>query len=373
MLSLRALNRAMLERQLPLRRRRMPALAAVEHLVGLQAQLPNPPYIGLWTRLEGFAVGELSQLVHDRKVVRAVLLRATQHLTAAPDFLSLRPLLQPVLDRGRQAAMGRLTAGMDLAELAATGRELLRGRTLTRPQLRALLAERWPDRDPDALAWSVQYLVPLVHVPPGITWRTGGVVRSALAEDWLGRPPPGAPSTDGLIRRYLAAFGPATVADVQTRSGLRRLDVALARLRPELRVFHDEAGRELFDLPDAPRPDQRTPVPPRFLPEFDNLLVAHADRGRIMTDEHRRRVITGSLVRATVLVDGFVRGTWTIKRERGAATLTVELFAPLPADDQATVAEEGARLLAFTSPDADVHQIRFTPAGAPGTHRTSLR
>jgi DNA glycosylase AlkZ-like len=173
-LSLRALNRAMLERQLLLRRRRMPALAAVEHLVGLQAQLPNPPYIALWTRLEGFAVGELSQLVHDRKVVRAVLLRATQHLTAAPDFLSLRPLLQPVLDRGRQAAMGRLTAGMDLAELAATGRELLRGRTLTRPQLRALLAERWPDRDPDALAWSVQYLVPLVHVPPGITWRTGG-------------------------------------------------------------------------------------------------------------------------------------------------------------------------------------------------------
>jgi hypothetical protein len=372
-LSLRALNRATLERQLLLRRRRMPALAAVHHLGGLQAQLPNSPYIGLLARLDGFAVEELSRLIHDREVVRAVLLRATQHLSTAADFLSLRPLLQPVLDRGRQAAMGRLTAGVDLAELAATGRALLRGRTLTRPQLRALLAERWPDRDPDALAWSVQYLVPLVHVPPGITWRTGGVVRCALAEDWLGRPLPESPSMDSLIHRHLAAFGPATTADMQTWSGLRRLDAAVERLRPQLRVHRDEAGRELFDLPGAPLPDEDIPAPPRFLPEFDNLMIAHADRTRVMTGAHRRRVITGSMVRATLLVDGFVRGTWTIKRERSTATLTVELFAPLAAHDQASVAEEGARLLTFTSPDADDHQIRFTPAGKPGTQRTSLR
>jgi hypothetical protein len=372
-LSLRARNRATLERQLLLRRRRLPALAAVEHLGGLQAQLPNPPYIGLWTRLEGFTVEELSQLIHDRKVVRAVLLRATQHLVAAPEFLSLRALLQPALDRGRQAAMGRFTQGMDPAELAATGQELLRGRTLTRTQLRALLAERWPDRDPDALAWSVQYLVPLVHVPPGVTWRTGGAIRSTLAEDWLGRPLAAAPPMEGLIRRYLAAFGPATVADVQTWSGLRRRESAVERLRPQLLVFHDEAGGELFDLPGAPLPDEATPAPPRFLPEFDNLMVAYADRTRVMTGEQRRRVITGSLVRATVLVDGFVRGTWTIKRERDAATLTVELFEPLPAHERAAVRREGARLLAFTSPDAGVHEIRFVPAGEPGTHRSSLR
>jgi hypothetical protein len=223
------------------------------------------------------------------------------------------------------------------------------------------------------LAWSVQYLVPLVHVPPGITWRTGGVVRCALAEDWLGRPLPEAPSMDGLIHRHLAAFGPATTADMQTWSGLRRLDADVERLRPQLRVHRDEAGRELFDLPGAPLPDEDIPAPPRFLPEFDNLMVAHADRTRVMTDAHRRRVITGSMVRATLLVDGFVRGTWTIKRERSTATLTVELFAPLAAHDQASVAEEGARLLTFTSPDADDHQIRFIPAGKPGTQRTSLR
>ncbi|HET6212669.1 MAG TPA: crosslink repair DNA glycosylase YcaQ family protein, partial [Micromonosporaceae bacterium] len=195
----RTLNRATLDRQLPLRRHDIPALDAVRHLVGLQAQLPNPPYLGLWTRLADFAHEELSALIHDRQVVRAVVLRATQHLVTAPDFLFLRPLLQPVLDRGRQAAMGRATAGMDLAELAEVGRSLLGNTTLTRPQIRELLAQRWPDRSAEALSWSVQYLLPLVSVPPGITWRKGGVPSAALGEYWLGRPVLADPSPVELV------------------------------------------------------------------------------------------------------------------------------------------------------------------------------
>lgn len=354
----RALNRATLERQLLLRRADLPADAAIERLVALQAQETNEPYIGLWARLAGFRHEALTRLLHERRVVRSSLLRGTQHLATADDYLWLRPLLQPALDRGRQAAFGRRTAGLDLAELAAAGRALLQGRNLTRPQLRALLAERWPDRDPQALAWSVQALVPLVHPPPNGTWGSGGATPFALAEDWLGRPLAASPSPEELVRRYLAAFGPASVMDVQAWSGLTRLREVVERLRPRLRVFRDEAGRELYDLPDAPLPDPGTPAPPRLLPMFDNLMVAYADRTRVMTDEHRRRVCVGAVVAATALVDGRVRGTWRIERQGETAVLLVELFEPLAAVDGAALAEEGARLLGFAAEGA-AHDVRL--------------
>lgn len=275
--------------------------------------------------------------------------------------------MQPVLDRGRQGAFGRDTAGLDPAELAAAARALLRGRTLTRPQLGRLLAEHgraagWGERDPRALAWSVQCLVPVVHVPPNGTWGRGGATPFTLAEEWLDSPPEAEPSpgrTAEMVLRYLTAFGPAGVRDVQTWSGLTRLGDVLERLRPDLRVFHDEDGNELFDVPDGPLPAPATPAPPRFLPDFDNLMVAHARRARIMTDEHRRLVISGSLVRATLLVDGFVRGVWTVGRDGDAATLTVRLFEPLSAEDTAAVTAEGERLLAFAAPDAPGHHVRF--------------
>ncbi|MBC6457411.1 winged helix DNA-binding domain-containing protein [Actinomadura sp. HBU206391] len=378
----------------------MPALEAVRHLVGLQAQLPDPPYIGLWTRLAGFRQDALTRLLFDRQVVRSSVLRGTQHLVAAQDFPWLRPLMQPALDRGRQAAFGRSTAGLDLAELTAVGRALLAGRTLTRPRLGELLAEHgraagWGERDPQALAWSVQCLVPLIHAPPNGTWGKGGATPFMLAEDWLGRPvrsadqlvrrpqsPPESPldgsdgspdggpdggadggpadSTERMIRRYLAAFGPASVKDMQVWSGLTRLNATVERLRPHLRVFRAETGMELFDLPGAPLPDPETPVPVRFLPAFDNLMVAHHERDRVMTEEHRRRVISGSLVRATVLVDGFVRGVWALERGRRTATLVIEPFEPLSHGDLAAVADEGTRLLAFAAADTAAHDVRFT-------------
>jgi Winged helix DNA-binding domain len=355
----RALNRAALERQWLLRRRHATALAAVEHLVGLQAQSPNPPYVGLWSRLADFGHDELTRLLYDRSVVRSSVVRGTQHLVSAADFRWLRPLMQPALDRGRKAAFGRHTAGLDLAELADVSRDLLAGRTLTRTELRERLAERWPDRDSNALAWSVQTLVPLVHTPPNGTWGRGGATPFILAEEWLGEPLTGSPSVEDLIRRYLTAFGPATVKDMQQWSGLTRLRAVVKELVPGLRTFRDEAGQELFDVPDGPLPDPGTPAPVRFLPEFDNLMVAYADRARLMDDHRRKRVFpSNGLVAATLLVDGFVRGVWNIERQGDAATLRIELFEPLSDEDRTAVSEEAEGLLAFAAGDAGTREVR---------------
>jgi hypothetical protein len=368
-LTRRALNRTTVARQALLERATVPALDMVGRLVAMQAQEPDAPYVGLWTRLEGFGHEELARLLEDRLVVRSTVLRGTQHLVGADDYLWLRPLVQPVLERVWRGTLGRRTDGVDPAELATATRGLLAGRTLTRSQLRDLLAERWPDRDHQALAWAAQALVPVVHPPPAGTWRRRGAVPFVLAEEWLGRPL-AAPAPETLLRRYLAAFGPASVADVQAWSGMTRLREVADHLGGELRSFRDQAGRELLDLPDAPLVDPDVPAPARFLPEFDNLLLGHADRTRVLGDEHRGLVVGGL---AAVLVDGFARAVWTITREGDTATLVVEAQGdPLPAADRAAVAEEGARLLAFAAADATGHDVRFAPPGptaSPGPRR----
>jgi hypothetical protein len=356
-LTRRSLNRATLERQLLLRRADVPALNVIERLVGLQAQDPDPPYIGLWTRIAAFRLDDLTQLLYQRKVVRATLFRGTQHLVTAEDYLWLRPLLQPMLDRWQKGAFGRFTAGLDLTELAAAVRTALDQDTLTRPELGRALTERWPGRDPVALARSAQGLLPVVHPPPDGTWGRRGKTPFTLADRWLGRPLADAPSAHGLILRYLASFGPATVKDIQAWSGLTRLREVVEPLRPQLRVFRNEAGGELFDLPEAPRPDPDAPAPIRFLAALDNVVLGHADRTRMMTDGQRRHTI----VEAALTVDGFVHGLWSIKRHKSTATLVIRLFDPLPRGDEAPVIEEGARLLRFAAAEADNHDIRFHP------------
>ena len=361
----RALNRALLARQLLLQRWTLPAAEAIERLVGLQAQAPNPPYIGLWTRLEGFRHDDLAHLIAARQAVRIALMRGTIHLVTARDCLALRPVLQPVLDRGLSAGSlnGRRLAGLDTAALAAAGRALVEQRPRTFSELGTSLREQWPERDPAALANAVRTLVPLVQVPPRALWGAGGQAAHTSAEAWLGRPLASDSAPDEMILRYLAAFGPAGIADIQTWSGLNGLRAVVERLRPRLCIFRDEAGRELFDLPDAPRPAPDAPAPPRFLPEFDNMLLSHADRTRIMADEHRKAIFTiNGLISSTVLVDGFVRGTWKVTRHRGAATLLVKPFEPLPARDRDALAEESARLLAFAAGDAGTHDVQFAPA-----------
>src|SRR5918998_1632101 len=325
-LTLRELNRATLERQMLVRRQKLPAAEAIEHLVGLQAQAPNPPYVGLWTRLEGFHPDELARLILDRRAVRIALMRNTVHLVTARDCLALRPLVQPVLDRGVYANRAHRAEieGVDIEALVAAGRTLLEERPRTAKELGELLQTRWPDRDPASLARAIRHLVPLVQVPPRGVWGKSGRATLTTAEAWLGRPLDPAPSLDELVVRYLTAFGPATLKDVQTWSGLTRLREVIDRLRSRLRIFRNEHGKELFDLPDAPRPDPDTPSPARFLPEFDNVLLSHADRTRIITDEHRKRVMTiNGLILGTVLVDGFACGTWKITRNRATATLRI--------------------------------------------------
>lgn len=365
MLDPRALNRALLARQLLLQRHALSAAEAIERLVGIQSQAPLPPYYGLWTRLEGFAPAELSDLITGRVVVRIVLMRGTVHLVTARDCLALRPVLQPLLERWfhRSSPYGRQLAGVDIAAVVTAGRALVEETPYTLAALGALLRERWPDREANALAQAIRALAPLVQVPPRGLWGVSGQTTLTTTEAWLGQPLATDTAPDALILRYLAAFGPATIADAQKWSGLTALRAPFARLRPRLLTFRDERGRELFDLPDAPRPDPATPAPARFLAEFDNVLLAHADRTRITSEEHRARFMTvNGLVLGTVLVDGFVGGLWKIARERGAATLHVTPFAPLALPARAALTEEGARLLAFAAP-GEQHDIAFTSPG----------
>ncbi len=363
-LTLRELNRATLERQMLVRRQKLPAAEAIEHLVGLQAQAPNPPYVGLWTRLDGFHRDELARLITDRRAVRIALMRNTIHLVTARDCLKLRPLLQPVFDRALYANRTHRAGidGMDVEAVVAAGRALLEERPRTAKELGELLQERWPNRDPSSLARAIRHLVPLVQVPPRGIWGKSGQATHTTAEAWLGRPLDPDPSLDELVVRYLAAFGPATVMDVQTWSGLARLGEVTDRLRPHLRTFRDERGKELFDLPDAPRPDPDTPAPPRFLPEFDNLILSHADRTRIIANDYRKEIASkNGMVPATVLVEGFVRGTWKTERTRGKVTLVIEPFEPLSKEDCDALAEEGEQLFRFVAePEgAETFKVRF--------------
>ncbi|NDU74876.1 winged helix DNA-binding domain-containing protein, partial [Actinomadura sp. DSM 109109] len=376
-LSARALNRALLERQSLLRRADLPVVTAAERVLGLNAQDPNLPYLALWNRLEGFTIEELTAAIENGGLVRSTAMRATQHLLSVADFRLIRPQLAPLLRRVQRTAFGRRTAGADPAALVAEARALLaNGRTLTRPELGRLLAPRWPDAEPSALGWSVQYLEPVVHPAPSGTWNVRGATPFARA-DWTGvhrEPTPEDART--LIRRYLAAFGPASVADARTWSGLGGLREVFDGLRPELRVFTDAAGAELFDLPDAPRPDAGVPAPVRLLPEFDATVLAHADRTRIMTGDVRKRVCDGAAVAATVLVDGTVAATWTAKATPDAVTLAVTPFRPLSPPDRSAIEAEATRLLTFTaaagsdsrgSADARVPPPRPLPGGHRGS------
>jgi hypothetical protein len=227
-LTLRELNRATLDRQMLLERQAIPALDAVERLAGLQAQVPSPPYVGLWTRLKDFRREELTRLMEERQVVRATLMRATLHLMTAEDYLLLRPALQPALTRSMNSIAGK------------------------------------------------------------------------------------------------------------------------EEIKPELRIIRDENDNELLDLPDAPLPSGDTPAPPRFVPDYDNLVLSHADRGRVISDEHRKKVfLSAARVRATFLIDGFVRGAWKVEKTRRAATLVIEPFERLSRGDRDALSEEGERLVRF--------------------------
>jgi hypothetical protein len=342
-ISTRQLNRTFLQRQFLLEPSRGSVADVVGQLVAVQAQETDAPYVGLWTRMATFGHDDLTQALVGRAVVRGSLLRVTQHITTGDDYRWLRPLITARIGKTGLSAFTRELAGLDLADLAAAGREILTGQTLTRPALARQLSERYPDRPKMSLAWAAQHQLPLVHPPPTGVWRRRGHVACALAEDWVG-PLEEQPSVRTLVWRYLASCGPASVADLQMWSGLRRLRTEVEALRPELTVYRDARGRELFDLPGLPVASGDEPASVRFLPEFDNLVLSHDDRSRIVADEFRPRVFPGySMVHATFLVDGFVAGIWQITGDE----VRVAPFRPLAPDDADAVRAEADRLLPF--------------------------
>jgi winged helix DNA-binding protein len=359
-LDARALNRALLERQLLLRRSKMSAADAIEWLVGMQAQIPADPYVALWSRLEKFRTDDLGTLITDRKAVRMGLLRATIHLVTARDALTLRPVVQPALERTFKSStpFGRQLVGVDIARLLEMGRAFVDERPRTSAELRPILQKRWPKRDRDSLVMAVSYLLPLVQVPPRGVWGASAQPRRTSLEAWLGRPLAKDRSPDAMMLRYLAAFGPATAADARTWSGLSGLSAVFERLRPRLRTFRDERGRELFDVPDAPLPDPVTPAPVRFLPVYDNIVLSHADRARIVRpfDPKLLGYMEGVNF-SSVLIDGFVGATWTLKRDPKRATLRIALIDKLPKRQRAAVEDEGTRLLAFIAAEAPTHKV----------------
>jgi Winged helix DNA-binding domain len=348
-LSQRTLNRTLLARQSLLERTDAPVLTMVERLVGLQAQVPGNPYIGLWSRLRAFDPAELSELLESRRAVRGGLMRSTIHLVSARDCLLMAPLVAPLRARTFWPGFGDGLRGAEVDEVVAAGREHLAAAPRTRAELSEHLAARWPDSDPIALAHAATFHLPIVQVPPRGMWGRTSQATWALADDWLGAPLVDDPQPDELVLRYLAAFGPATSADVRTWSGITGLRPVLDRLRPGLRSFRDERGRELLDVPDGLIADPDTPAPPRFLPEFDNLTLSHADRSRVLDDrspDYRRGSVVG-----TLLVDGFARAAWRVEGD----TLTVE---GLDSADPAVEAE-GIALLEFLA--VSDPRVRFVP------------
>jgi hypothetical protein len=352
-LTARALNRALLARQLLLARERRDVLETVRFLGGMQAQAPNAPYVGLWTRLLDFDPERLSQLLTDRAVVRISAMRGTIHLLAAEDALSFRPLCQIVNDRGPYGTnvYRRALAGIDPVEFAGRAAALLERTPMTDAQLGTALLESYPGYDPSTLAWAVRDGLALVQVPPRGLWGRSGQTTSTTVEHWLGRPLDAAPSPDAMVLRYLAAFGPASVRDAQAWSGLTRLAEVFERLRPGLRTFLDATtGRELFDLPDAPRPDADTPAPMRFLPEYDNAVLGYEDRGRIITSEVQAALGRSNGYQAAFLLDGQVRGSWSLRPAKDGPALTVSAVTRLGDAEQQQVNDEAEKLLRFHVP-----------------------
>lgn len=379
----RGLNRALLARQHLLERVPSDVVGEVAHLVALQSQNPSSAYLALHARLAGFRHADLADAMTDRRVARIALLRDTVHLVTADDALRLWPLLEPMLRRRTISATsaGPTLRHVDLDDLARAALEALADGPLAAGPLGDRLAATWPDLDPRALALGARGLLPLVQVTPRGVWGRSMATTWTPAPAWFGRPT--ADLSDpadrdavlaDLVRRYLTAYGPATVADVQQWCGLTRLGTVVDRLRPGLvELTHaDPPGgrpRVLLDLPGAPRPGPDAPAPVRLLPDFENMLLAHDDRTRVVPPEVRPALASrNGMPPGTVLVDGVVAGSWVIRRERlprpagergrrELARLTVTPLRPWPRAARAEVLAEAERLVRFAADDAHAHAV----------------
>ncbi len=356
-LTRRTLNRTLLARQGLLEVSALPVTSAIEQVVGLQAQVPADPYLSLRARLRGFVPSALEGLVLERSALRLGLFRGTLHLVTARDALGIRPLMQEDAVRSfRSSPFARRLEGVDLDGVLRAGIDLLEERPLSLVELGAALSRRWPSADADALAYAIRILVPVVQVPPRGLWQRTGAPRITTLAGWLGGDREERTTREDVVVRYLRAFGPATIADMRTWSGLTALAATVGGMRDQLRTYRDEAGRVLVDAEDGLLADAEVPAPVRFLGEYDNVFLAHADRSRI----------TGILRwgaayarKRAFFVDGYLAGAWRVDTSRGAVVLTVEQAAPLSAVARDEVAAEASAVVSFVAPDQTA-EIRFT-------------
>ena len=335
-LTLRELNRALLERQLLLGRRRLAAPGAIERLCALQAQYSPSPYIALWSRITGFRKEQLTRALEERKVVKSTLFRITLHMTSARDY--------PYFAAAWLPAAREMTPRLTIEKAAELSRKVsaAAGKPVTHEQIESIAAEEMGGR------WRVRTLAPLLHVPPSGTWGFHGRPELLLMKAWLGgNLPTREEGARHLVRSYLAAFGPATQQDLLRFSGVRIGDLRPGLEQLELRAFRDERGRVLLDLPRAPLPEGDVPAPVRFLPKWDSSLLAYAppERTRILPEKFRSTVIRkNGDVLPTVLVDGFVAASWNVDKKRG---LEIEPLRRLTKAERAEIDEEGERLVEF--------------------------
>jgi hypothetical protein len=359
-LKLRELNRATLARQILLGRETLSAAAAIERLAGLQAQLASAPYVGLWTRLRDFSREDLAKEIENRTVIKATMMRATLHLCTADDYARFRTALMPLLVGAAGEIAKRRGGDFDLDKVLKAARKFIGEKPRTFAEISDMLTRLMPDHDVGAMRYTVRTHIPLVQVPINTGWSYSNKPEFTLAESWIGRPISPEDNLRNLVFRYLAAFGPASVTDAQTWTGMK-LKETFEKLRPELQTYRGEGRTELFDLPDAPIPAEDVPAPPRFLPEYDNLLLSHSNRTRVIADEYRSKVyLPGLRVAATILVDGFVRGAWKIEKTKTAATILIDPFDKLSKKDRAALTDEGERLVRFIEPKAKSFGVAFT-------------
>ncbi|HMX27405.1 MAG TPA: winged helix DNA-binding domain-containing protein [Blastocatellia bacterium] len=358
-LKLRELNRATLSRQMLLQRESLPVAAAIERLTGLQAQLASAPYVGLWTRLSDFKREDLAREIENRRIVKATLMRGTLHLFTTDDYVRFRTTMQPLLEAGANSIAKNFGAEFDLDKLLAAARKFIAEKPRTFAEISDWAAELFPGVEVGPLRYSVRTHIPLVQVPISGGWGYSSKPEFTLAEDWIGHKTSPKDLLPELVKRYLAAFGPASVTDAQTWLGMKLKNV-FEKLRPELQSYRGEGRVELFDLPGIELPAEDKPAPVRFLPEYDNLLLSHSNRTRVVADEYRSRVyLPGLRVAATILVDGFVQGAWKIEKSKTAATLVITPFDKLTKKDHAALSEEGEQLLRFVEAAAKTHKVEF--------------
>ncbi|TAK16188.1 MAG: winged helix DNA-binding domain-containing protein [Acidobacteria bacterium] len=355
----RQLNRATLARQLLLERTAMPVVKAIEQVLALQAQVPRPPHVGLWSRLPAFEREHLHVPLRSRALVRATTMRGTLHIMSAKDFLAFRGALQESLTAGVRPVVGNAPLP-PVDVLVAAARKILAREPLTFNEIRAALVKQFPKSHDRLMGYTVRMHLPLVQVPTeDDVWGFPSDSAFAPADAWIKKPVGQGDGPAKLVLRYLAAFGPASSADIQAWTGLRGVAEIVKPLRSKLVTFTDARGRELFDLPKAPRPDADTDAPVRFLPEYDSVVIGHADRSRLVDEKYRKALVTKNLiVPPTFLVDGRIAGTWKIERKKAAATLQLAPFAPLTKSVRRELEREGEALAHFVEPDAKEFVVR---------------